>query len=266
MAQTIFKLKQMIVKKQDIKTLPLETIANFELDMVVQWCEQNKLSHLHTWLLPQALALFGSWTLVKDSGTIDVLATLKHNIQDNWTRGLWKLTRIKRSLLMPKQIAQAEYGSFTPLILAGLKKMQGVKYESWRGLPKLNLVMEPDLLQAVDLQDYSCCSLGADRLLELREQGLVTQGGKTAGKIKSAESTWALAGMQGTELDGLPKWTQTMLTQCWLAHPKHRSQYMILDPSNWDNMPEPLISGEIFQNKEQQPVTKKVKEYEDLPF
>lgn len=256
----------MIVKKQDVKTLPLHEIANLEIVEVQQWCEQNKLSHFSTWLLPQALAHFGSWSLVKYENTVDVLATLKQNIKTPWDRGLWKLTRIKRSLLMPKQIAQAEYASFTPLILAGFKKMQGVQYESWRGLPNLTLIMEPDLLLAVELQDYSCCSLGADRLLQLREQGLVTQSGATAGKIKSAESTWALAGMQGTELDGLPKWTQTMLTQCWLAHPKNRSQYMILDPSNWDRMPEPLISGEIFQNKEQQPVTKKVKEYEDLPF
>lgn len=257
----------MLIKKQDIKTLPLKDIAHWENSEIEAWCEQEKLAHFSTWTLPQMLAHFGSWTLAKTAeGHYDVVETLKRNIQDDWGRGLWKLTRVKRALLMPKQIAQAEYGTFTPLILAGLKKMQGVKYEQWRGLDRLGLILEPALYEAVVFSDYGFCSLGADRLLEIREQGLVTQSGKTEGKVKPAESTWALAGIKETELGGLPKLTQTMMCQCWLAHPKHRSQYMILDPSNWDSMPEPLISGEIFQNKEQQPVMKKVKEYEDLPF
>ena len=257
----------MLIKKQDIKSLPLQDIAHLEIEEVAEWCKQEKFAHFSTWTLPQMLAHFGSWTLAKTlEGRIDVLETLKRNIQDDWGRGLWKLVRIKRSLLMPKQIAQAEYGSFTPLILAGLKKMQGVPYESWRGCPRLSLIMEHELYEAVALEDYSFCSLGSEKLLELREQGLVTQSGPTKGKVKPAESTWALAGLQGTELDGLPKWTQTMVTQCWLAHPKHRSQYMILDPSNWDNMPQPLISTEIFQKPEPLVVAKKAKPAEDLPF
>ena len=258
----------MLIKKQDIKALPLQDIAHLELEEVVEWCKTSKIALLSTWTLPQMLAHFGSWTLARTTeGRIDVLETLKRNIQDDWSRGLWKLTRIKRSLLMPKQIAQAEYGSFTPLILAGFKKMQGVRYEQWRNYEKLGLILEPELAHAVVFDDYSFCGLGSDRLLELRAQGLVTQGGKTEGKAKPAESTWALAGLQGTELDGLPKWTQTMLTQCWLAHPKHRSQYMILDPQNWDRMPEPLISAEIFSKPaEKIQVAKPINKELELPF
>lgn len=256
----------MLIKKQDIKTLPLQEIAHLDILEVANWCESNKLSHFSSWLLPQMLAHFGNWTLAKSvEGPWDVLATLKANITDDWSRGLWKLTRIKRSLLVPKQIAQAEYGSFTPLILAGIKKLQGIKYESWRGLDKLELILEPELLAAVQFDSYDFCGLGSSRLLELRAQGLVTQSGAAKGKVKSAESTWALAGLQGTELDGLPKWTQTMVTQCWLAHPKHRSQYMILDPQDWDRMPDPLISSEIFV-KPQEPVAVKKQPELELPF
>lgn len=257
----------MLIKKQDIKYLPLQDIADMEITQVGEWCESSQFSHLASWSLPQMLAHFGSWTLAKTAeGHFNVLETLKQNIQTKWDRGLWKLTRVRRALLMPKQIAQAEYGSFTPLILAGLKKMQGIPYERWRGLPKLNLILEPELYGAVVLDDYGFCGLGADRLLELRAQGLVTQSGKTAGKVKSAESTWALAGLQGTELEGLPKWTQTMVCQCWLAHPKHRSQYMILDPQNWDRMPEPLLSAEIFSKPADKLVVKKSQHHEELPF
>jgi hypothetical protein len=259
----------MQITKQDIKYLPLQELQNLTVVESELWCEQHKLSHFHTWLLPQVLAHFGGWSLAKNNtGVLDVVNTLKQNIgNDAWQRGLWKLTRVKRSLLMPKQTASAEYASFTPLILAGLKKMQGVEYERWRGLDNLNLIMEPQLLAAVELEDYNCCTLGSERLLELREQGLVTQGGKTAGKHKPAESTWALAGLQGTELDGLPKWTQTMLTQCWLAHPKNRTHSMILDPQNWDRMPDPLISTELFQKPEPAVVPKqKQLDIADLPF
>lgn len=257
----------MQIKKQDIYSLPLNEIAETPLEMVADWCEHNKLSYFHTWLPAQLLAHFGTWKLQRDPGGKPlVMETLKHNVTSPWHRGAWKLTRIKRSLLVPKQIAQAEYGAFTPLILAGFKKMQGIRYESWRGCEHLELVLEPELLDAVQHDSYDFCSLGSDRLLELRQQGLVTQSGAAKGKLKSAESTWALSGMQGTELDGLPKWTQTMLCQCWLAHPKNRSPYMILDPQNWDNMPEPLISAELFTPQKSVAERKQKQTAVDLPF
>jgi hypothetical protein len=91
------------------------------------------------------------------------------------------------------------------------------------------------------LQDV--CSLGSNRLLEIQKQGLTTKSGKTAGSMKPARSTWSLTGIQDTELGQLPKLTQTILTQCWLAHPELRTPYMILDLENWDNLPKPLVSN-----------------------
>jgi hypothetical protein len=38
-----------------------------------------------------------------------------------------------------------------------------------------------------------------------------------------------------------------MLTQIWLAHPTIRNEYMVLDPVNWDNVPQPLVSNDIFK-------------------
>jgi hypothetical protein len=84
-------------------------------------------------------------------------------------------------------------------------------------------------------------------LLEIRTQGLTQRSGIKAGQMKPAESTWSLAGIADTELGHLPKLTQTILTQIWLAHPVHRSNLMILDPQNWDHMPEPLIAPTIFK-------------------
>jgi hypothetical protein len=73
--------------------------------------------------------------------------------------------------------------------------------------------------------------------------------------MKPAKSTWSLTGIQDTEIGHLPKLTQTIITQCWLAHPELRTPYMILDLENWDSMPKPLVSNEIFKpTKEQEPI------------
>lgn len=260
----------MQIKKQDIYTLPLQQLATKNMEEVHIWSEQHELSHHHTWLLPQAVANFGGWTLVKVDNKPDVLQTLKHNIgSDPWQQGLWKLSRIRRSSLITSQVKAPEYGAFTPLILMGFKRMQGVPYEAWRGLEGLEYILEPDIYSAVVLDDYTGCNLGSARLLELRAQGLLVRSGAKLGTSKSPESTWSLTGLKSTELGGFPKLTQTMLCQCWLAHPKHRTPYMILDPQNWDVMPPPLVDSELFSRPEPKVEKTKAKfEYDptELPW
>lgn len=251
----------MKITKQDIYELDLKAINSMTDVELEEFCEKERLSHFHTWLLPQMVAYFGSWTLAKTAeGQIDILATLKQNVgQDPQLQAIWKLSRVKRSLLIPVMSKSPEYGTLTPLILMGQKRMAGVNYESWRGLPHLEYILESRLLEAVDLSAEDLLlvgSLGSDRLIELRDQGLLQRTGAKAGQSKKPESTWSLTGMQGTEIAHLPKLTQTMLTQIWLAHPSLRTPYMILDPSNWDNLPAPLLTPEIFKAPEPEIVRK----------
>jgi hypothetical protein len=237
------------LRKQSIAELPLEDIATWTETELEIWCVNNRINRFESWLLPQLVAAFGSWQLVFSNGRIDVLQTLKQNCEHNHTNSaLWRLTRVPRQILVTKQIALPEYAVLTPLILAGFKRMQGVQYESWRGLDKLAYVLEPRLHEAVTI---TCPTLGSERLLQIREQGLMTRSGKSAGQLKNAESTWSLNGISDTELGHLPKLTQSIMTQIWLAHPSHRSNLMILDPHNWDHMPEPLIATTVFK----QPLT-----------
>ena len=132
----------------------------------------------------------------------------------------------------------------------GQKRIRGVDYEAWKSASGLQYILEPRLLSAVilepaDLEEVN--SLGSDRLIEIQTQGLTTKTGKTAGSRKPAKSTWSLSGIQDTEIGHLPKLTQTILTQCWLAHPELRTPYMILDLNNWDSIPQPLISNNLFK-------------------
>lgn len=258
----------MLFKKQEIHSIDFSGTTGLSLEGWETWCETVNLSHLHTWLLPQLVAHYGSWTLVKDSGgTIDGLATVKHNCPDPQSRAFYMLSRIKRSTLIATQTKFPEYATLTPLVLLGLKRMQGIDYETWRNASGLEWILEPRLLEAVLLSSEvlsSVCSLGSDRLLEIQAQGLTTKSGKTAGTKKPAKSTWSLSGIQDTELGNVPKLTQTILTQCWLAHPELRSPYMILDLQNWDNMPKPLITNDIFKSEPIHVPTKTVREMAEV--
>ena len=236
------------LRKLHIEELPhkdIESMTETELDA---WVTKNQLNRFQSWMLPQLVAHFGSWTLVCDAqGNPDVVATLKCNCEHNSTNtALWKLSRVPRQFLVTRQIALPEYAVLTPLILAGFKRMQGVDYERWKNSHNLGYIIEPRLFEAVALPTNTVPTLGSERLLEIRQQGLMTRSGKSAGQLKNAESTWSLNGISDTELGHLPKLTQSIMTQIWLAHPSHRSNLMILDPTNWDHMPEPLIATNIF--------------------
>lgn len=259
------------IKKQDIFELNLEAIVKLNTTELEAWATENKLSRFESWLPQQLVAWFGSWTLARDGNRWDILSTLKQNVgTDPKLQALWKLTRLKRSLLVNSQVKTPEYATLTPLLLMGFRRMQGVAYESWRDLPNLELILEPKLYEAVVLDDYSCCDLGSEELLQIRDEGLTTKSGNAVGTKKSPETTWSLTGVQGTAVGGLPKLTQTMLTQIWLAHPKHRTPYMILDPQDWDRMPDPLITNEIFKVPSTKPLTPPKKErqpeVEKLPW
>lgn len=265
----------MLIRKQDLSELPYKEICNLTDEEFQNWVKNNKLSVYAGWLLPQMVAYFGTWTLVRTAeGQIDILATLKQNVgTDPKALALWKLTRLPRSAILDLQAKNPDYGQLTPLIMLGLRRMQNIHYSEWQGLPKLEYILEPKLYEAVVLgyEDREAIrSLGSDRILELREQGLLNKAGAKAGTLKPADSTWALTGVQSTEIGHLPKLTQTILTQIWLAHPTKRTPYMILDFDNWDEMPAPLVTGEIFKpvgrpDRHLQAKTK-ITETQDLPW
>jgi len=247
----------MLFRKQEIHSLDFTGTEGLDVQGWETWAESCSLSHLHQWLLPQLVAWYGSWTLVlDDKSNYDCLATVKRNCSDPKSQAFYMLSRIKRSLLVPIMTRSPDYGTLTPLILMGFKRMQGIDYETFRGSTGLQYLLEPRLLDAVVLPSTdleTCGGLGSNRLLEIQKQGLTTKSGKTAGSIKPARSTWSLSGIQDTEIGHLPKLTQTILTQCWLAHPELRTPYMMLDLQNWDNMPQPLATNDIFKAVQTQP-------------
>jgi hypothetical protein len=230
--------------KQHIDHFPFEeyhTSTNIEL-----LAEEHGLVNFNTWMLPQILAHYGSWRLIRNrQNLVDWELTAKQNITTAWHLGLWRVvTKLKRGSLVKLQGSPigVNMSALVPVILAGVKRYQQVNYSQWQIDHNCRLVAA-DLLEAM-LCDYP--DLGSERLAEIREQGLTIKSGAKAGSVQRATSKWTLTGIQDTEIFGLPKLAVTMLTQIWVAHPSLRTDLMVLDPKNWDRMPKPLLDAEIF--------------------
>ena len=248
----------MYIRKQDIKTLELDHLANQTTSEIESWVINNNLCNHASWFLPQLVTHFGSWRLLRDGRT-----TVAENCQTAWSRSIYRISRVKRSMLIRTQTKLPQYGQLTPLLLLGFKRYQGYSYEQFREIEGLEWLLEPDLYQQIVLDQP--VNIPTSRLLEIRQQGLTNKSGQHQGKIKPAESTWTLTGIKDTELGSYPKLVQTMVCQIWLAHPKHRSGDMILDPNDWDNMPRPLVddnSGLVSATTKTKPVVEK----EQMPW
>lgn len=251
------------LKSHDIKDFPFELYANLNDSQLEDLAKTHYLTAHNSWMLPQIAAHYGGWKLVvSELGRVNPIESAKQNITTPWHMGLWRVcTKLKRGSLVKSQVNPefASYSALVPLILMGVKKYQGVNYSHWDITHKSQLI-DKNLLEAMcwrpeieageegELRSgLANFGIRKERLLELRQQGLTVKQGKSAGIAKNPTSAWCLRGMQNTELADVPKLVGTMLTQIWVAHPSLRTEYMILDPQNWDTMPEPLLNSDIFK-------------------
>lgn len=248
------------LKSNTIIDFPFELYAKLNDSQLEDLAKAHYLTSLNSWMLPQIAHYYGTWSLVWRDKLVDPLLTAKANIHTDWDVGLWRVvTRLKRGSLVKSQINPefASYSALVPLILMGAKKYQGVDYSRWdiqENCPLVDanlleaMLWQPDESHIEDemLAGELAYGLGSKRLLELRAQGLTVKSGPRQGTQQSPTSAWCLRGMQNTELAKAPKLTGTMLCQIWVAHPSLRTEYMILEPNNWDYMPPPLVTGAIF--------------------
>lgn len=230
-------------KKRDLTLWPIAAFNTANPLILAQLADQLGLSSQSSWLPDQLLHHFGQWKLVRDeTGRVDPKATARLNLGSEFDRGCWFLAcRLPRSKLVPKQIAQPEFSSLTPLILAGIKRYQGVPYSQW-SREGLEAVMPEDLAEAC-VAEWPL--IGLSRLLQLRQEGLLIRSGPKEGTWKDPKSAWILYGVNDSEIGLLNKLSRLMITQCWVCHPDLRHQDMICDPLDWDHHPEPLIKTEI---------------------
>lgn len=249
--------------KNDIHAFPFQECYPIKDPLELQkWATLHGLTNFNHWMLPQILAYFGQLRVKKNvDGLCDPKLLLEDNFKGNhWAIGLWRVTtRLKRSSLVKTQInpQYSGYSGLTPLILAGLKKYQNIPYSAWN-IAGLSDVVDSGLYEAMVCKPPK---LSLARVLELREQGLITKSGPRTGQLKEVLATWTLTGLKNTEWGNIPPLALTMLSQIWVAHPSIRNSSMILAPENWDSMPDPIIETKVLDSKSSEPVA-----VDDLPW
>lgn len=237
--------------KQELSYFPFSDYADVPLAGLEDIAKEHGLQNYSSWLVPQMLGFFGKMkTFKNDEGDYEALPFLEHNIgRDPFKLGMWKVAaRLKRGQLIKGQNTPtgAQYSALVPLLLAALKRDQNINYSEWT---KKSIPMMVDALLAdamlVPVADVP--SLSKDRIMEIRTQGLTTMSGASAGEIVGPTKKWALTGIKDTELGHLPTHAITMLCQTWVAHPTLRTNLMVLDPNDWDGMPEPLMDSRVLE-------------------
>jgi len=228
-----------MLKKQILTEIAFEELAK---SPDLRKCAQNlQLASYETWLLPQLVAHFGQWKIILDADNmVDLKATLAENVGvDPWQHGvLLAATKLQRGDLVAKQTSESgrHYSALVPLVLAGVRQAQNIRYEQWRS--SLLFWVVPESLAAAMLIEPP--AIAPEVLLDLRALGL-----QQRGVARSPTSAARLYGLTGTSLGSAPALQQTMLTQTWVAHPSLRTANMVLDPENWDSVPQPLIDSAV---------------------
>lgn len=224
------------------------------------------LDKMWTWMMPQMVAYLATLTArIKPAangsieGQIDGVEYIKEHFfgGDPWREGLYRFLMIdtKGSYIQQQYKGDARnYCALVPLIPYAHKLHNNIPYSAW-GRKNIRYVVNDALAQAMSCE---VPLVETNRLLEIREQGLTVKTGAKAGETRNPLTTYKLYSIQDTEIGHLPELAQTMLTQIWCAHPDNRTKYMVLDPTDWDRIPPPLIGVDIFK-AEALPVTQKPK-------
>lgn len=139
-----------------------------------------------------------------------------------------------RSEFLDKQTSEQSrnYCSLVPLIMSSLKKYANIPYSQW---DNIEVITEPNLADAMLEKEPPEMTL--EEIQKDLEIGLMR-----AGKRRNPATTYALYLPKESKLYSYNALQRAIICQTWCAHPSIRTEYMILDPKNWDKMPGELIS------------------------
>jgi hypothetical protein len=257
---SFYKPKTYASNLKSLDALPLANFTNeyYSLDksdsLVEDFADKFSLARGASWFWGQTIGRFAELPLEKnENGLISAKKlVLSHIKPSKELTALWIFSRHpSRSKFVHKQTAEPDYCSLVPIIMSAFKKMHNIPYVAWDP-SEIHGITDPSL---VDAMLSPPLELTADELLEQREFALTVKSGKSAGSVRSALTTYMLYPPSGSALAALPNLARVMYCQTWCAHPSNRTKYMVLNPSNWDDMPQPLISEQIFSSPKNQTPT-----------
>lgn len=139
--------------------------------------------------------------------------------------------------ILGSQIRSSRLASFTPLFLYAHKLYNDVPYSSWDKEDPRMFVFLGTVLEEIIRKDFEVPNLSADQIVAHREAALTFKTGQKAGTMeKPYNYKCAINEINGLQL---PRTAIMMILQLWLANSAVRNtSSMILDPLDWDNVPE----------------------------
>lgn len=217
------------------------------------WIPRYKLETVLLSVMPQIIAHIGNrlvkWAEVSTAeGKIDgrKVLTQAFDFSDDWEKGLYLFLMLdSRSVYLDTQYKgeSKSYCALVPLILYAFKLNQKIQYSKW-DKDTLHWVVNKSLCT---LMRWDHPTPSREELLKARELGLTYQSGAKIGQQRNPVSTYRLFATKGGPLEGYSDIVGSVLTQIWCAHPQNRTQYMVLDPHDWDRMPTPLVVDNFFK-------------------
>lgn len=225
----------------------LEEKVKAEMGAMEEQIDLLGLKTKASWVLPQLTAYIAKMNLPRlEDGKVDCKEFIRTNFTDDWHYGLYRVcTYATRGKFVPNQYSEQfrGYSALVPLLMMPFKKFDGIEYKMWDS-PGLKSIVDPNLYRAMT------CNVNLDltpeRILENRVHGLTYKSGSKVGSMRNPATTYKLYGSLDGELSELPWLAQVMYTQIWMAHPCSRTNLMVLDWKDWDNMPEALITHEVY--------------------
>lgn len=248
-----------------------------ELDVILsRFAETFQLTKNSGWFMPQCLAALARIKLPRNAeGKVSAKLLLKeHYSTDLMLMGIYTIfTHAKRGLILKNQTHEnnRNFSKLVPLIMSAYKQYSNVPYSDW-AIEEARLVVDSDLwesmYQASFDEDigwyYNCLVMGylpespsmfddtkydgkdyggfdIKTILEWRNDALTIKSGDKRGSIRNPVTTYSMSPSPSNPMINLDPLSRHMFLQTWNAHPDNRTALMILDPLNWDRMPEPLI-------------------------
>lgn len=239
--------------KKDIHSFPFYKFATPHQDQLEHAAHETGLQHNAHWLLPQLISHIAEWKLPSRNvdGQISPIDFLKLNIEssDEFRVGIYRmLTKLPRSNMIKKQsdVAFVNYSMVVPIFMSAFKKFHNIKYSEWakEGLDKL----VPESLALAMTTEFPDEARDSTILLEQRTYCMTYSSGIKVGQEANPISRWTALKVSGSIFEGMPPLVSTMMLQLWVCHPSLRTEFMVLDPNDWDVMPNPLITLDVLSS------------------
>lgn len=232
--------------KQDIKAIPFQHLVEYTDTAVLKKFASSfiYINDSEHWFPTQLMAYLATYKFIPDGDEF-----LEHNLVTDYDNGLYNfLQYANRSDWVKSQTKVPLACALTPIYMAAQKIYNNIPYSKWN---ITNNLVPSRLYDAMILRDTKeRLVLTVEEALELRTKCLVL-----AGKPQNPATFNSVYHTQGTVLQPKPALARNMLLQTWCAHPSNRKGYMVLDPWDWDSVPEPLIETDTLLESKPTPAT-----------